>query len=436
MATPVLTPSSTTSAVILPVSGNYSTAAATASYAFGIYVNSSSPLFDTNFVSGAVDQVAYTFKKLGGEILDIELKEENVYSAYEEALLEYSYILNIHQGKNILGNVLGDTTGTFDHHGVLVEGGELSSSLSGTHVALKFPKFDIGYTKKISKRASTEVDLGGETRIYSGSFITQTNVQDYDLQEIIYSSSISDSNSPFYNKIGDKRVTIRKVYYKTPHAMWRFYGYYGGLNTVGNMSTYGMYSDDSTWEVIPPWQNKMQAMAYEDAIYTRNSHYSFEIKNNKLRLFPAPVSSSPNRFWFNFTIEDDAWSPVSGSLQGEQRELNGINNLNTIPFGNIPYKNINAIGKQWIRRFALALSKEILGQVRGKFATIPIPGESVNLNAGELLSQSKEEQSSLRDELKGILDELTYAKIAEQEAAMMNSANDAMAKVPVGILVG
>ena len=64
--------------------------------------------------------------------------------------------------------------------------------------------------------------------------------------------------------------------------MWRFYGYYGGLNTVGNLANYGQFADDSTFEVIPPWHNKLQAMAYEDAIYTRNSHYSYEIKNNKL----------------------------------------------------------------------------------------------------------------------------------------------------------
>ena len=78
-------------------------------------------------------------------------------------------------------------------------------------------------------------------------------------------------------------LEIKKVFYKTPHSMWRFYGYYGGLNTIGNLSTYGMYGDDSTFEVIPPWQNKLQAMAYEDAIWTRNSHYSYELKNNNLK---------------------------------------------------------------------------------------------------------------------------------------------------------
>jgi hypothetical protein len=434
MAVPTLTPSSQTSAVRLPVTGTLSKASASGSYPFGVYTKASSAMYSTNFVSGAVEQVAYTYKKLGGDVLDVELTEENVYASYEEAVLEYSYLLNVHQGKNVLHNVLGDSTGSFDHHGNILAG-TLSSSLSGTHVNLKYPRFDFSYSKRIGQTVSTEVDLGGNVPIYSASFDTVNGQQDYDLAQIVQSSSVNDSTTSYYNQVGDNKITIRKVFYKTPHAMWRFYGYYGGLNTVGNLSTYGMYADDSTFEVIPVWQNKSQAMAYEDAIWTRNSHYSYEIKDNNLRIFPEIVSSSPRKVWFEFTVDNDAWTQVSGST-GVDREIEGVNNLGTMPFGNVPYENINAIGKQWIRRFAIALSKEMLGQIRGKFATIPIPGESVNLNAGELLSQAKEEQNALREELKAVLDELTYAKLAQQEADMMQSSKDAMEKVPTGIFVG
>ena len=110
-----------------------------------------------------------------------------------------------------------------------------------------------------------------------------------------------------------------------------------------------MYADDSTFQVIPVWQNKSQAMAYEDAIYTRNSHYSYEIRDNFIRIFPAPIEASPHSFWFDFTVDNDAWSQVSGST-GVDRDIGGINNLGTMPFGNVPFGNINAIGKQWIRR--------------------------------------------------------------------------------------
>ena len=85
--------------------------------------------------------------------------------------------------------------------------------------------------------------------------------------------------------VGNNKITVRKVYYKTPQAMWRFYGYYGGLNTVGNLSNYGQFADDSTFEIIPTWQNKLQARGFEDSLYTRMSHFSYEVKNNNLRIF-------------------------------------------------------------------------------------------------------------------------------------------------------
>ena len=94
------------------------------------------------------------------------------------------------------------------------------------------------------------------------------------------------------------------------------------------------------------------------------------------------------------------------------------------------------MGKQWIRRYALALTKEMLAQVRGKFGSIPIPGESVILNAGELMSQAKEEQTLLREELKAVLDELTYARLTEQESAMMDNVNRVQANIPVPIFSG
>ena len=217
--------------------------------------------------------------------------------------------------------------------------------------------------------------------------------------------------------------------------MWRFYGYYGGFSVVGNLRTYGQYADDSTFEVVPTWQNKLQAMAYEDAIYTRISHYSYEIKNNQLRIFPQPDSTGPKKFWVQFSIENqfDPWEEGNGQPRSG---INGINNMSQLPFNNIPYDKINSIGKQWIRRFALALTKEILGQVRGKFATVPIPGESVTLNASELLGQAKAEQDQLREELKALLDQITYAEMAATDSGLQDSTAKVLQNIPSGIFVG
>ena len=110
--------------------------------------------------------------------------------------------------------------------------------------------------------------------------------------------------------------------------------------------------------------------------------------------------------------------------------------MNTLPFDNIPYENINSIGKQWIRKYALAVCKEMLGQVRGKFSQIPIPGESVTLNAEALLSQAKEEQQQLRDKLMEILDQMTYSEITKTQNELSDAASNILKNIPLPIFVG
>ena len=414
MALPTLTPVSKTSATILPKTG--STANVVAALPLGVYSGSA------EFITGAAAQVAYTFKRLGGDVLDIEITEQNVYANYEDAVLTYSYHVNIHQSKNIMGSALGQATESFDHKGEITD---------GEGQALKYPKFSFEAAFRIGDTFSTEAGVGGSTPIYSASFDTVADQQDYDLQSIV--SSSSDAGGVLYaGKVGTKRIKIRQVYYVSPQQMWRFYGYYGGLNVVGDMHTYGQYADESTFQVIPSWHNKLQATAYEDHLYTRTSHYSYEVIDNKLRLYPKPTNVSPDKFWFRFTITgEDIFDDT------HDEGIRGVNNMNTLPFQNIPYENINSIGKQWIRKYSLALSKETLGQVRGKFGgNIPIPGESISLNASDLLGQAKDEQSSLIEELTKVLDEMTYPKLMTQDAEMTEKAKDIAADVPLKIFVG
>ena len=412
MAFPSLTPSSTTSAIVLTSTGSADLVADT--LAIGFYSGS------VAFLSGASAQVAYTYKRLGGDVLDIELKAENVYNHYEEACLEYSYIVNLHQARNTLGSALGGDTGSFDHQG----------NISGTeNKSLKYPNFLFDYAFRVADSFSTEAVVGGTERIYSASFDRVAEQQDYDLQTIVSESQ----SGAAWDGMDNKRIKIRQVYYVSPRQMWRFYGYYGGLNVVGDFYNYGMYADDTTFNVIPVWQNKLQAMAYEDHLYTRTSHYSYEIIDNRLRLYPPPDSVSPEKFWFRFTVQDHDPFATGSYDTG----TNGINNLNTLPFENLPFENINSMGQQWIRKFSLALSKETLGQIRGKFGnSVPIPGDNVNLNATELLSQAAAEQTALREELNKQLDETLYAKLAETDKAFIDNTDAIVQKAPMKIFVG
>ena len=420
-----LSPRSQVSAIILTSTG--STSQVTASLPIGVYSGSA------DFISGAAAQVSYVYKKLGGDVVDIELTPSNVYAAYEEAVLEYSYIINLHQAKNVLSSILGEATGTFDHKG------DLKVGPAGNN--LKYPRFTLGYSRRVGDAAASAGGFGGTTAHYSASFAPVKNRQDYDLQAIIQSASASGVDTAgqvvdYAGKIDNNRVIVTKVFYKSPRAMWRFYGYYGGVGVVGNMSTYGQFADDSTFEVIPTWQNKLQAVMYEDSIYTRTSHYSYELINNKLRLFPAPsywgLDDLDDRFWVKFYVEVGAYDTDGTTKTG----VDGVNNVNTVPFDNIPFNNINSMGKQWIRKFALAVCKEMLGQIRGKFTTIPIPGESVTLNHAELLSQAKEEQQTLRDKLVEMVKEMEYPALAKQDKEIADAASSVLAVTPLPIFVG
>ena len=203
-----LQPLSETSAIILSSTGSASDVAA--AVPFGVYSSSNS------FLTGAALQVNFVFKRLGGDVVDIELTNDNVYAAYEEAVLEYSYIVNMHQGKNILSDALGKVTGTFDH---------LGDSLTGpSGVNLQYPKITLSYANKIGDGVSTMAGIGGTTRIYSASFTTVKNKQDYDLQNIISSSSASGVDDtgaavPYAGKVADSRIIIDKVFYRSPIAM-------------------------------------------------------------------------------------------------------------------------------------------------------------------------------------------------------------------------
>ena len=209
-----LTPTSTKSAVILPVTG--ATGDVLSALPLSAYTSSA-------FLAGAAAQVAYTYKKLGGDILDIELKADNVYANYEEACLEYSYLVNIHQAKNSLGAALGAATASFDHKGKVTTGTQ--------NLALKYPKFSFETAFRLADAYSTEAMVGGRKEMYSASLNTVNQKQDYDLQAIVESSALT-SSSPFNGKINNTRIKVHQVYYVSPRQMWRFYGYYGGLNVV------------------------------------------------------------------------------------------------------------------------------------------------------------------------------------------------------------
>ncbi len=422
-ALPILQPKQKSSLSILPSTGTLVNVIP--NLPLGIYSNSPS------FISGAVDQVAFTYTMLGGEVLDIELKESNVYASYELAVLEYSYLLNLHQSINALSSFLGAPTGTFNQDGSLT---------SGVNASLAYPKFSLAYMRTVSDELAYESGIGGIVPFYSCSIDVIPGQQTYDLVKIV-NDKATGGDVVLQNALSQSnngQIRVSKVYFRSPNQTWRFFGYYGGLSVVGNLNSYGQYADDSTFDIVPAWQNKLQAINYEINLYTRTSHYSYEIRNNQINLFPVPTPGSPQHIWFIFSFAPNPLSDGSGlgNSSNNSGSAGGVNNVNSLPFENIPFENINSIGKHWIRRYALAIAKGMLSQVRGKFTVIPIPGDSVTLNYESLLNQSTEEMETLREELKETLAQLTYPKLIETDASIVENVAKIHQYIPKSVYVG
>lgn len=419
MAYTELQPAPRITPIVLPQTGTLANVnSSTYPLPFQIYAD------DDEFKQACVEMVSFVWYKLGGGQLDIELDEGQIYAFYQEAAQEFNQIVLMHQAKNVLSSALGTTPGKFDRYGNLVA--ESGFVAPDSHHELKYPKFDWGVNYKIAQAIGAEVEAGGDRTWYRTYLELENGVQEYDLQTII-EDQIQDSESDLYNIVdltrgGRIRFQIRRVYFKSPRTMWRFYGFMtGGLNLLGNLTNYGMYNDDSTWEVVPAGSQKLQAQIFKDNLTVRTSHYSFRVVNNKLRIYPTPDGIYPSVMWFEFTAPNDIWND-----EGSESGINGVNNFNALPFENIPYERINPIGKNWMKNYCLALAMVALGNIRSKVNNIPFVNGAITLNGESLIGQGKDLIKDLKDTLQKDLEQLTYEKMSESDKNMVNNAKEVM----------
>ena len=158
----------------------------------------------------------------------------------------------------------------------------------------------------------------------------------------------------------------------------------------------------------------------------RRSNYSYRVSGTKIRLYPMPTADSPQKLWIRVGFNPDPFKPSY-----KDDTIYGVSNLSNVPFGNLQFQKINQMGRQWCRQFALALCKELLGLIRSKFSTIPIPGNDLQLNGADLVSQGREGQEQLKTSLIEMLDSLTYEKMYEAEAATVASMQAILRTVPI-----
>ena len=356
---------------------------------------------DTEFQNSA-DQVAtWCAQRLGYPIVDIELQAVNFFTAFEEAVTTYAQY--VYQYK-IIENI-----------------GTLEGSIGTASLNDQYVQPNMGNTIAIAEQYGTEAGSGGNITYKTGSIDITQGQQKYSLTDLW--TNVSESGSP---------IEIKRIYHYQPAAIVRYFDPYAGTGTgiqsLMESFGFGNYSPGVNFMLMPTYYDalKVQAIELNDTI--RKSAYSFEIMgNDSLKLFPIPARSE--KLYFDYVVKTDRNNPVRTTA------TNLVTNVSNVPYNNIEYSTINSPARQWIFRYTLAVSKEMLASIRGKYTTVPIPGAEVTTNAVELRGEAAAEKTALIEELKLMLEESSRAKYIERDAQIAQNAQDTFTKVPYPIYV-
>lgn len=368
---------------------------------------------DAQFVSDAPSAAKWAAMRLGYPIQDVEMIDANFYACFEEAVLEYGAQVNQFNIRNNIG---------------VLQGSNANVNLTQTNVAGS----GLPQIIKLAQGYGTEFGVGGNVDWKTGSIDVTAGKQNYDLQEL------------FGTPVEGERIEIRRIFHFTPPASARIYDPFSmtgmSYSNVLNEMGFAGYSPATQFLMTPIFEDllRMQAIEFNDAV--RKSAWSFDLVNNKLRLFPIPKYDMKLHFHYLVGSERDSQGVnPSGSYynaSGSAVSSTTIGDYSNVPYQIIPYASINSVGKQWIRKYFLALCKEVLGSIRQKYQTIPIPGAEVTLDGGELRQEASTEKTDLITQLRENLEASGRKAQMEMRAEEARQIQETLNKVPLGIYVG
>jgi len=362
--------------------------------------------YDYDFQIDADKVATFAARRLGYPLVDVELQPYNFYTAFEEAITVY--------GNELYAYKLRDNY-------LSLEGNDTGSVLNNT-----LTRPNLGNLIRIAEQYGTETGTGGNTDWYSGSIPLVPNQQVYDLNQwASVSASLAD---------GDE-IEVKRVFFQSSPAIVRYFDPYAGTGTgvQSLLSSFGFgnYSPGINFLMMPISYDtqKIQAIELNDQI--RKSNFSFELINNKLRVFPIPGSSAAGA---NMLIQYVKKSERNlAFVSGSSGKITDVSNA---PYINPTYRLINSVGRQWIFEYTLALCKEMLGLIRNKYNTVPIPGSEVTLNGESLLSQAASEKIALVDRLRAYFDETSRKALMERKRDESDFMKGELSNVPFTIYVG
>ena len=375
----------------------------TGSTPFGIYDT------DTSFQTDAPKTADWCAKRLGYPIIDVELTSGSFFACFEEATSEYGAQVNQFNIRNNLDILKGAATGS-NYSQKLVDGSSVPTIF------------------RMAQSYGTLSGVGGNVDIKKAYIDITPGVQKYDLTTLSYDAATSQSLSS-----STQRDVVRVFYEATP-AIARFFDPYsvGGQGTLNLMSElgFGNFSPAAQFLMMPLYEDvlRMQQIEFNDHI--RKSAFSFNIVNNKLEIFPLPTDGTRARIYYEY-FERDAFENNSSIIQDGV-----VADYSNIRYDFIPYIKINEVGKQWIRKYTLALAKELLGAIREKYSTIPIPDAEVSLDGAALRAEAQVEKDELIKQLRENLEELGRKNQFEIRKNEAEYHQDMLRKVPLKLYVG
>ena len=362
---------------------------------------------DTEFSGSgnhSVDRFAdWAARRLGYPIMSVELQSGSFYACYEESVTEYSAQVNQF---NIKDNLL-----------------HLTGQATGSNVTHKRVTPTMGRSVFLSKQYGTEAGVGGNVDWKKGSVAVTSGSQEYDLNSLFVDGSESGS------------IEVKRVYYEATPAMQRFFDPYAttGYGTINMVSGFGFgdYSPAVSFTLMPLFEDLLRVQAIEMNDSIRKSAYSFTLVNNKLRIFPDPEED--RTVYFDYVVTSDRDNPLQTEYSGSADVVSDFSN---VPYNNMEFKYINDVGKQWIKKYGLALCKELLGIIRSKYGSIPIPNSETTLDGDTLRSEAAAEKETLITQLREMLEQTSRKALLEADKDEAEFLQEKLQKVPYAIYIG
>ena len=379
---------------IWPGSGS----AVSGSTPFGFYDD------DSDFQTEAPQFATWCARRLGYPLMSVELQDVQFYACLEESISEYSAQVNQF---NIVDNLL------------TLRGQPTGSNFTHKRVTNTFAN-----TIKLSQEYGTEAKVGGNVDLKKGSISITSGSQEYDLDALY--ANVSESG---------EAIEIKRVYYESTPAIQRYFDPYAttGYGTINLVQGFGFgdYSPAVSFTLMPIFEDLLRVQAIEMNDQIRKSAYSFTLTNNKLRIFPDPDKN--RTLYFDYVVKSDRDDPLKTEMSGS---ANVVSDYSNVKYDNMQFTHINDVGKQWIRKYGLALTKELLGIIRSKYGTVPIPNADTTLDGDTLRSEASAEKEVLITQLREMLEQTSRKALLEADKDEAEFLQEKLQKVPYPIYIG